>query len=117
MEGRFMAKNGTQTLKEINVGLPPELIAFLERAAEADCRSIAGEIRFFITETMRRAGKPVLAPFPPPLFREGEPIEETRERLRAPAQVDFFCAQPIDCPEAALGSQRARRHRNLKRSR
>jgi hypothetical protein len=83
-----MAKNGTQVLKEINVGVTPAQIAFLERAAEADCRSIAGQVRYLIAEAMRRAGAVNGAQPWPPAMVLPDSLDESKAAL-AEAEAKF----------------------------
>ena len=87
-----MAKNGTHALKEINVGVTPAQIAFLERTAEADCRSVAGQVRYLIAEAMRRAGAvngaSTLTPWPPPMELPASLDEARAELAELSAEFD-----------------------------
>jgi hypothetical protein len=43
-------------LLQVSVPLPPELRAFVERAAEREDRSLAAQIRHYVAAAARRAG-------------------------------------------------------------
>jgi hypothetical protein len=55
--------------RRVSVPLDDVLLGFVERAAERESRTVAGQIRHFIVEAMRDAGSPTagLEPWPPPL--------------------------------------------------
>ena len=55
--------------KQVLVPLNTALLGFVERAAERESRTVAGQIRHFIVEAMRHAGGAMSgpAPWPPPL--------------------------------------------------
>jgi len=55
--------------RQVSVPLDGVLLGFVERAAERESRTVAGQIRHFIVEAMRDAGSPMagLEPWPPPL--------------------------------------------------
>jgi hypothetical protein len=55
--------------RRVSVPLDAVLLGFVERAAERESRTVAGQIRHFIIEAMRDAGSPAagLEPWPPPL--------------------------------------------------
>jgi hypothetical protein len=77
-----MAKQGSEILESITIHLTPEQRAAVEREAKAMDRTVSGQVRFWVAEAVRN-GKPVLAPWPPPLTEPGESIETTRTRLAA----------------------------------
>jgi hypothetical protein len=56
-------------VKQVSVPLDAALLGFLERAAERESRTVAGQIRHYIVEAMRHAGNTTaeLEPWPPPL--------------------------------------------------
>jgi hypothetical protein len=47
-----------QSDPRITVSLTPELLAFIERAAGAESRSLAGQVRHLIVQAARAAGAP-----------------------------------------------------------
>ncbi len=55
--------------KQVLVPLDAALLGFVERAAERESRTVAGQIRHFIVEAMRHAGRVMSGPdsWPPPL--------------------------------------------------
>lgn len=55
--------------KQVPVLLDAALLGFVERAAERESRTVAGQIRHYIVEAMRHAGNPTAGsePWPPPL--------------------------------------------------
>ena len=75
-----MAKNGTQKLQDLTISLNPELRAFVEREAEKESRSVAGQIRHFVVEAARRNGTPTLTPWPPPMSLPAS-LDEARAEL------------------------------------
>lgn len=53
---------------QISVTLSDEVFAFVQRAAERDCRTVGAQVRFYVTEACRKAGhSPNLKPWPPEL--------------------------------------------------
>ena len=55
--------------KQVSVPLDAALLGFVERAAERESRTVAGQIRHYIVEAMRHAGNATAGsdPWPPPL--------------------------------------------------
>lgn len=55
--------------KQVSVPLDAALLGFVERAAERESRTVAGQIRYYIVEAMRHAGhmKAGPEPWPPQL--------------------------------------------------
>jgi len=55
--------------KQVPVPLDVALLGFVERAAERESRTVAGQIRHFVVEAMRLAGNTAAGsePWPPPL--------------------------------------------------
>jgi hypothetical protein len=55
--------------KQVSVPLDRALLGFVERAAERESRTVAGQIRHYIIEAMRHAGNTTAGsdPWPPPL--------------------------------------------------
>jgi hypothetical protein len=55
--------------KQVSVPLDRALLGFVERAAERESRTVAGQIRHYIIEAMRHAGTTTAGsdPWPPPL--------------------------------------------------
>jgi hypothetical protein len=41
---------------QISVVLPDEVLTFVQRAAERDCRTVSAQLRYYATEAARRAG-------------------------------------------------------------
>lgn len=71
--------------RRISVPLDAVLLGFVERAAERESRTVAGQIRHFITEAMRDAGGPMagVEPWPPPLaVVSRENLSEIRARVK-----------------------------------
>jgi len=70
--------NGVVFMQQINLHLPDDLVKFVQRAAERETRTVAGQVRHYVAEAARRAGGgngAALEPWPPLL----EPV--TRETL------------------------------------
>jgi hypothetical protein len=72
-------------LDQISVVLPPDVRGFVERQAELDCRTVAGQIRFYCTEAARRGragrnGNDHPSPDFPALIPVGESPEGTKQR-------------------------------------
>jgi hypothetical protein len=55
--------------KQVSVPLDGALLGFVERAAERESRTVAGQIRHYVVEAMRHAGNTTAGsdPWPPPL--------------------------------------------------
>jgi hypothetical protein len=64
-----------QSDPRITVSLTPELLAFIERAAGAESRSLAGQVRHLIVQAARAAG----APSAGPMGRPAPTVAHTRE--------------------------------------
>ena len=52
------------TMQQVTLSLTPELIAFVEREAEQESRSVAGQIRHLVVQAARRAGAPTAPAWP-----------------------------------------------------
>jgi hypothetical protein len=71
--------------RRVSVPLDAVLLGFVERAAERESRTVAGQIRHFIVEAMRGAGSPTagLEPWPPPLaVVSRETLSEIKARVK-----------------------------------
>src|SRR5258706_16255569 len=50
-------ENGVYWLmSQINIHLPDDLLSFVQRAAERETRTVAGQVRHYVAEAARRAG-------------------------------------------------------------
>jgi hypothetical protein len=92
----------SQSDPRITVSLTSELLAFIERAAERESRSVSGQVRHLIVQAARAAGSPTAAPWPPiRVPNVGHTLEEIaqaknllaewegeQERLRAMPEMD-----------------------------
>ena len=56
-------------MQQISVPLPDDVLSFVQRDAERECRTVAGQVRYLLTEAARRAGHkpgaPELEEWPP----------------------------------------------------
>jgi len=95
--------------RHVSVPLDAVLLGFVERAAERESRTVAGQIRHFIVEAMRDAGSPTagLEPWPPPLAvvsRDNlseikalvKEMEAERDKLAATEQKNHLGLMPHD---------------------
>ena len=82
--------------KQVSVPLDVVLLGFVERAAERESRTLAGQIRHFIVEAMRDAGSPTvgLELWPPPLaLVSRNNLSEIKARVRdMEAERDMLAA-------------------------
>jgi hypothetical protein len=72
--------------KQVSVPLDGPLLAFIERGAEREMRSTAGQIRYLISEAARRSGAGLVEgePWPPVLASvTGDDLPAARSRLSA----------------------------------
>jgi hypothetical protein len=70
------------TMQQVTLSLTPELIAFVEREAELESRSIAGQIRHLVVQAARRAGAPTAPAWPVrPQVNAPEEIAAAEARL------------------------------------
>jgi hypothetical protein len=68
----------------LTVPLPMAMLKFVEAAAERECRSVAGQVRFYVQQAMVRAGVPTveLTAWPPTLPNvSAATLPEARARL------------------------------------
>jgi hypothetical protein len=95
--------------RHVSVPLDAVLLGFVERAAERESRTVAGQIRHLIVEAMRDAGSPTagLKPWPPPLAvvsRDNlseiearvKDMEAERDKLAATEQENHLGLMPHD---------------------
>jgi hypothetical protein len=73
-------------MPEISVSLPDDVLAFVRRTADRECRSVGAQMRYFAAEAMRRAGQnpaaTALEEWPPPLPEvTGENLPEIQNLL------------------------------------
>jgi hypothetical protein len=71
--------------KQVSVPLDAALLGFVERAAERESRTVAGQIRHYVVEAMRRAGNAAAGsdPWPPPLAAVSrDTLFEIKARVR-----------------------------------
>jgi hypothetical protein len=76
---------GVYMPKQVSVPLDAALLGFVERAAERESRTVAGQIRHFIVEAMRHAGNtaPGPEPWPPPLAAASrDNLSEIKARVK-----------------------------------
>jgi hypothetical protein len=95
--------------RRVSVPLDAVLLGFVERAAERESRTVAGQIRHFIVEAMRDAGSPTagLEPWPPPLAvvshehlceikARVKDMEVERDKLEGAEHKNHFGLMPQD---------------------
>jgi hypothetical protein len=60
-------------MQQISVALPDDVLAYVQRTADRECRTVGAQVRFLITEAARRAGNPTanLEVWPPELMTVG----------------------------------------------
>ncbi len=71
--------------KQVSVPLDAVLLGFVERAAERESRTVAGQIRHYIVEAMRHVGGATTGsdPWPPPLATVSrQTLSEIKMRAR-----------------------------------
>jgi hypothetical protein len=73
-------------LEQITIALTPELRAFVNREAERESRTVAGQIRHLVVEAYRRAGSPPPSNHSPPpalpnVDSKPESIADARGRI------------------------------------
>src|SRR6266446_258559 len=57
-------------VSQINIHLPDDLLLFVQKTADRETRTVAGQVRHFVAEAARKAGGgngAALEPWPPPL--------------------------------------------------
>lgn len=95
--------------KQVSVPLDAVLLGFVERAAERESRTVAGQIRHFIVEAMRNAGSPTAGfeTWPRPLAVVSDDnlseikarvkdMEAERDKLAAAEQKNHLGLMPHD---------------------
>jgi hypothetical protein len=77
-------------MREIGVSLPDDVLAAVTRIAERDCRSLAAQIRFYVTEAVRRNGHTTQRePWPPELMSVGPHNLAEAKRQVAELQAEY----------------------------
>jgi hypothetical protein len=72
-------------MTQITVALSPELVSFLERAADRDSRSISGQVRHLVVQAARAAGARPEPSWPP--VRQPPPLNTAEEVAAARARL------------------------------
>jgi hypothetical protein len=72
-------------MTQITVALSPELVNFLERAADRDSRSVSGQVRHLVVQAARAAGARAEPSWPP--VRQPPPLNTPEEVAAAKAHL------------------------------